>query len=884
MGLAADDVADPSGIVSFLFTDIEGSTRRWEADADAMKAALHAHDEVMRRAIADHRGLLFKHTGDGVCAAFASPRAAVDAAIAAQRQLKLPVRMGLATGEAEVRDGDYFGAVLNRAARVMAAGHGGQILLDGVTAGLVSGVELASLGLRRLRDITNAVAIHQVRALGLHTTFPPLRTVDVRPGNLRIQTTSFVGRDAALAEVVTTLSAHRLVTLTGVGGVGKTRLALEAAARVGDDFPDGAWLIELAAVTDPKTVPEAAAAALGINQQPGMSVTDSVCAALEGRSRLLIFDNCEHVLDAAADMIESILFRSDTVRILATSREGLRAADERLWTVPSLDVDTSAARLFVERASAVAPTTIGGDHTDPIAEICRRLDGIPLAIELAASRMQSMTVTEIRDRLDDRFRLLVGSRRGLERHQTLRHAVAWSYDLLDDPEKTLLQRCSVFASGFDLAAAVEIAGLGDELATIDCLDSLVRKSLVVADRSSDRTRFSMLETVRQFAEEQLVSSGYSELARGTHARYFAEFETGVLNLWASPRQREAYAWFTIELANLRAAFRWAADHDDLDTAASIAGYATFLGWCVEQYEPIGWAVELVPPAEAVQHQRLAQLYVAAAVCVTIGQLSECVVYAEAARTAIESGRFDDVREEFECASLSGYLSTDGPERYVERCRSAIERRPGGHEYLLSSLAIGLKFVAADEEARSLSMRLFDIAEETDRPNLASYALLACGWAHSDFDPPAAREALRRSLAIAQESGDRQLESSASLILSRLAVAGADPVGAIGYLDLAIRHYYESGSFWFMRSPLAILVALLDQQSFPEAAATIAGFATTPVALATFAEFTAAIAQLRSALGDEVFEAFARRGTAMPPAAMAKYAFDQLDRLRVVLTS
>ena len=269
--------------MTFLFTDVEGSTRRWEADAEEMRMALAAHDEVLRTAIEAHGGWLFKHTGDGVCAAFASPRSAVDAAVAAQRALELPVRMGLATGEAELRDGDYFGAVLNRAARVMAAGHGGQILLADSTAGLLSGVDLVDLGPRRLRDLPTPVGVFQVRAAGLRTDFPPLRALDASPGNLRPATTSFIGRESEVAELQAAVKAHRLVTLTGVGGVGKTRLALEVAARLADEFPDGVWFFELAAVTDPAAVPDAVAAVLGITQQPGKSVAESVAAALEGR-------------------------------------------------------------------------------------------------------------------------------------------------------------------------------------------------------------------------------------------------------------------------------------------------------------------------------------------------------------------------------------------------------------------------------------------------------------------------------------------------------------------------------------------------------------------------------------------------------------------------
>ncbi len=421
-----------------------------------MRKALAAHDRVLRNAIAAHDGFLFKHTGDGVCAAFASPRLAVEAAVAAQRRLELPVRMGLATGEAELREGDYFGTVLNRAARVMAAGHGGQVLLAESTGGLLSGIDLVDLGPRRLRDVPVPVGVFQLRATGLQTEFPPLRTLDTTPGNLRPHTTSFIGRESEVAELHAVVKADRLVTLIGVGGIGKTRLATEVAVRVADEFPDGVWFFDLAAVADPAAVPDAVAAVLGITQQPGKTVSESVAAALEGRVRLLVFDNCEHVRDAAADMIEAILAASATVKTLATSREGLGIANEQMWPVPSLDVD-AAVGLVIERAHREAPAS-AADEASAVAEICRRLDGIPLAIELAASRTASMTPNEIRDRLDQWFKLLVGSRRGLGRHQTLRHAVAWSYDHLEDPEKILLERRSVFAGGFDLQSACAVAG------------------------------------------------------------------------------------------------------------------------------------------------------------------------------------------------------------------------------------------------------------------------------------------------------------------------------------------------------------------------------------------------------------------------------------------
>ncbi len=337
-------------VLTFLFTDIEGSTRRWEADPNAMRVALEAHNMVLRDAVESNDGTVFNYTGDGMCAVFDSPRSAVDAAVAAQRTLELPVRMGIATGEAELRDGDYFGTVLNRTARVMTAGHGGQILLDGATAGLLSGVALVDLGPRRLRDIAKMVNLFQVQAPDLRVDFPPLKTVDSTPGNLRVPATSFHGREDEIAELQTALKAHRLVTLTGPGGVGKTRLALETSGRLVHDFPDGVFLIELASVTDPSAVPDAVAAVLGITQRPGMDVTNSVATALQDRLRLLVFDNCEHILDAAADIVEAILARSATVAVLATSREGLRIDEERLWPVPSLDF---RGRITIRRCATV---------------------------------------------------------------------------------------------------------------------------------------------------------------------------------------------------------------------------------------------------------------------------------------------------------------------------------------------------------------------------------------------------------------------------------------------------------------------------------------------------------------------------------------------------
>jgi predicted ATPase len=854
-----------------------------------MRPALAAHDEVLRKAIEAHGGWLFKHTGDGVCAAFASPRSAVDAAVAAQRALELPVRIGLATGEAELREGDYFGAVLNRAARVMAAGHGGQILLAESTAGLLTGVDLIDLGPRRLRDLPTPVQVFQVQADGLRTDFPPLRALETSPGNLPRAATSFIGRESEFGEVQGAIKAHRLVTLTGVGGVGKTRLALEVAERLRDEFPDGVWFFELAAVSDPAAVPDAVAAALGITQQPGKSVSESVAAALEGRVRLLVIDNCEHVLNAAADLIEAILAASATTKIVATSREGLGIADERLWPVPSLDVgagvDSAAVALFVERAQHVSPHFTAGDGGEAAAvvEICRRLDGIPLAIELAASRMAAMTASEVRDRLDQRFRLLVGSRRGLERHHTLRHAVAWSYDLLDEPEKALLERCSVFAGGFDLPSACAVAGFPDapdDFATLDLLDALVRKSLLVADRSSGRTRFSMLETIRQFVEEQLVAGGEASEIRAAHSRYFAGREADILALWDSPRQREAYDWFAAELANLRTAFRWATEQGDLDIAATIATYAAFLGIWVDNYEPIAWAEELIEPARAVGHPRLAALYVMASACWNAGRIEAAVGYSDAAQRVIASGRHE-VPFGIEGVLGTAYLTIGQPERCVEWCRTQLARGRDTHRITRACLTIALAMTGSGEEARAAANGLIDAGEATPNPFVLSFALWAHGYAFRDADPAGALDGLRRGLVIAQDSGNRFIETLLVGQLSRLEAKHGDPLAALDHVTLAIRNYHDAGNA-LIRAPLAILAAFFDRLGRYEPAATIAGFAVSPMTAALEPELSTAIGHLREVLGDHAYESLARKGETMSTAAMATYAYDQIDQARAEL--
>jgi predicted ATPase/class 3 adenylate cyclase len=884
--------AAPSGVVTFLFTDIEGSTRRWETDADLMREALAAHDEVLRTAIEAHGGFPFKHTGDGVCAAFASPRCAVDAAVAAQRALQLPVRMGIATGEAELRGSDYFGAVLNRVARIMAAGHGGQILVGESTATLLSGFDLANLGPRLLRDVPAPVRLFQVAAAGLRAEFPPLRALETSPGNLRPATTSLIGREFEVAKIEAAVRTRRLVTLTGVGGVGKTRLAVEVADRLTDEFLDGIWFFELAAVTDPAAIPDAVAAVLGITQQPGKTVGESVAAALEGRVRLLVIDNCEHVLDAAADLIEAILARSATVRMLATSREGLGVPDEQVWPVRTLDaaagVESAAVRLFVERAQGIAPgfSMADGDDAAAVTEICRRLDGIPLAIELAASRMASMTASEVRDRLGHRFRLLVGSRRGLERHHTLRHAVQWSYDLLHDTEKSVLQRCSVFASGFDLRSACAVAGSDDldEYAILEVLDALVRKSLLVADQSASRTRYSMLETIRQFAEEQLVARGEAPEIRAAHARYFAGREADIMALWDGPRQREAYDWVTVELANLRTAFRWGADHGDLDAGAAIAAYAALLCCFLEKYEPLSWAEELIEPLRGIEHPRLAAVCVVASLCCLVGRFDEAVRHSEVGQTVI-AGASDAVSYFGEPFLGSAYLFVGRPERYAELCRAQVARCGDANTFAKANLVFALAVSGSADEATVAADGLLDAAEAIANPWVLAYTLFACGYALRGTDSTRALEALRRGVRIARGSGNRFFEAQLSYWMCGLEAEQGDRPATLDSLAAAIRNQHESGNIGMLHNPLAILATFFDRLGRYEPAATIAGFAAVnPMAPTTMPELAALKTRLREILGDRTYDSLAHAGEAMTTAEMVTYAYDQIDHARAGLSA
>jgi predicted ATPase/class 3 adenylate cyclase len=578
----------PTGTVTLLFTDVEGSTRLWETEPDQMAPALRRHDEILRAAIDRADGHVFKTIGDAFCAAFWTAQAALGAALTAQRGLAAEdwptsrpvlVRMALHSGVCEERDDDYFGPVVNRAARLEAIAHGGQVVVSGATAELLmeslpEAVGLRDLGQHRLKDLGRPEQVYQVEADFLAASFPPLASLDnpELPNNLPSLLSAFIGRDRELEEVRSLARSSRLLTLTGAGGSGKTRLALQAAAELIDGAAGGVWLAELAPCTAGDKVPLVVAAVLGLAGQVAESAHDALIDTLAGQELVILLDNCEHVIDAAAKFCDAVMRHCPRIRIIATSREALGIDGERVYRVPSLSLppadaegaaevaDFDAVRLFTERAKTHDPEFVLGEATAPsVATICRRLDGIPLALELAAARLSSMSVQQICERLDQRFRLLTGgSRSAMPRQQTLQAAVDWSFSLLTSAERETLARLSVFRGGFELEAAEAVcsAGTVDALDVLDLVHSLVGKSLVLADRTASAVRYRMLETIRQYSAEELlrlVGDGEVLRIRDRHADYFVRLAETAAPELTGRRQAEWLRRLDQERDNLRAA-------------------------------------------------------------------------------------------------------------------------------------------------------------------------------------------------------------------------------------------------------------------------------------------------------------------------------------------
>ena len=603
----------PSGTVTFLFTDIEGSTRLWQNQPPRMQAALARHDELLRCCVESNGGHVFKTVGDAFYAAFPTAPQALEAAVQAQRSLSrepwepecpIRVRMALHTGSAEERGGDYYGTTLNRVARLLGAGHGGQVLLSAPTQELVrdfipAGAGLSDLGEHRLKDLIRPERVFQITIHALPSEFPPLRSLENRPNNLPLQPTPFVGREREVETVGKLLDRPdvRLLTLTGAGGTGKTRLALQAAADRIEEYEDGVYFMDLASLTDPSLVPSAVAHELGVAEAPGQPIEDTLKAFLADKGMLLLLDNFEQVLGAAA-LVPRLLAASPQLKVMVTSRAALRVRGEQEYPVPTLSVpdirnlrslgalsEYDSVRLFVERARSVKPDfEVTSQNGPAIAEICYRLDGLPLAIELAAARVRMFPPQSLLSRLASRLKVLTGGARDLPaRQQTLRGAIDWSYDLLSEEDQALFARISVFMGGRSFEAIEAVCNPGEDLDVLSSIESLLEKSLLRQQEGvGGEPQFAMLESIHEYARERLEESGEGGKYRKRHAGYFLalaeEAEPGI----RGPGAGEWLERLEAVHGNLRAALSWTLEGGQPETALRMAG-ALYLFWNTRGY-------------------------------------------------------------------------------------------------------------------------------------------------------------------------------------------------------------------------------------------------------------------------------------------------------------
>jgi predicted ATPase/class 3 adenylate cyclase len=578
----------PSGTVTFLFTDIEGSTKLAQEHPKEMPDLLARHNAILNRSIETHHGFVFRTVGDSFSAAFHTAGDALSTALEAQRKLQneswspapIKVRMGIHTGSAQLKDdpqgASYEGyGTLALTQRVMSVGHGGQILLSQITHDLVkdrlpdpSGTELRDMGECRLKDIVRPEHIYQVAAPDLLSDFPPLTTLETINHNLPAQLTSFIGREQEIAEARKLLASTRILTFIGPGGTGKTRLCLQVAAEQLPAFKDGVWLIELAQLADSKYVLSTIASTFHLREHQGVPLIDSVTDYLRGKQLLLVLDNCEHLIETCAQLSDHFLHACPKLKIITSSREALGISGETVYRVPSLSLppaqdgrskglmDYEATRLFSERAIKANPQfALTKDNAPYVTQICQRLDGIPLAIELAAARVKLFTPQQIAERLDDRFKLLTGgSRTALPRQQTLRALIDWSYLTLNEMEQDVLRRLAVFSGGWTFEAAEAVAG---ELEAMDGLSGLVNKSLVHVEERDGESRYRYLETIRQYAMEKLLESGDAVNARDRHLAHFLEASRRAEEHFRTPRRLLWMNRLEVEHDNIRSALGWA---------------------------------------------------------------------------------------------------------------------------------------------------------------------------------------------------------------------------------------------------------------------------------------------------------------------------------------
>jgi predicted ATPase/class 3 adenylate cyclase/DNA-binding CsgD family transcriptional regulator len=883
----------PVGTVTFLFTDIADSTRLWEEAPVDMADALRVHDAIVRGTIERHGGYVFGVGGDGFCAAFATVDDAAAAAIESQEQLRddttvsFAVRMALHTGAAVERDRNYFGTEVNRAARLMSLAHGGQVLVSDATEVLLrNNVTLRSMGEHRLRGLRGRMAVYQVVHDGLPTEFPVLRSVDTFAGNLPQQLSSLVGREEVVEELAELVRSRRLVTLSGVGGVGKTRLALEVGGEVAGEFPDGVWMVELAPV-DSGSVPAAVATVLGVTPRGDTPLIDTVSDALAGRQLLLVMDNCEHVLAAATSVIAAVLGRSRDVKVLATSRETLALDGETVCTVAPLAVEggvtSDSVTLFVERARAIRPDFGLQDHetVTAVTEICETVDGLPLGIELAAARMAAMSAVEVRDRLADRFRLLKGSGRDPERQLTLSHAVAWSYDLLTDVERELISLTSVFAGGFDLTSVCAVLEGADDVDVVRNLDSLVRKSLVVADHTATRTRYSLFETIRQFAEDRLAETGALERTRDRHAQYFAREAVARWERWNGPGWRDAVDWVETELGNLRSGYQWSAARDELEVATDIAAHAALMGFSVQLFETLAWAEELLDQAAARDLRRLPRLYTAAGYACFAGRAEAARANAHRATELEPDPRYDACEPGYAAfVEALGSVYCGDLDRYVELAGAVAKRYGSDRGYGLAAYVDGLQSAGRIEEALALAEESVAAARSLGNPYWIAYALWIAGMAFSKADVHRAFAAWDEGVAFVREQRVQFFEGFLARDAARLHTSDGEPETALMLFADAIAAFHKAGNVPQLIITLASVPALFERLDRSASAAMLLGaLSREPSSVSHVPELLDVSDRVNRSLGKTRAAELLSQGATLDLGDAAVYARQQIDVAR-----
>jgi len=913
----------PTGTVTFLFTDIEGSTRMWERSPQAMQGALARHDEILRDVIEERGGYVFKTVGDAFCCAFPTAPEALEAALKTQRTLfaeewgetgSLRVRMALHTGAAEERGGDYFGPPVNRVARLLSAGHGGQVLLSLATQELVrdelpQGTELRDLGERRLKDLFRPEHVFQVIAADLPSSFPPLKTLEARLNNLPSQPTPLVGREREVGEIAERLRSEelRLLTLTGPGGTGKTRLALQAAADLLEKFEDGVFFVALATVTDPALVASAISQPLGVKESGDQLLEESLKSYLREKHLLLVLDNFEQVLEGAP-VVGELVAACPKLKVLATSRIPLRLYGEQEYSVPPLALPDprvlppvkvltqyEAVRLFVERARAVkADFEVTNENAPAVAEICARLDGLPLAIELAAARVRLLSPQAMLTRLGNRLKLLKGGPRDLPtRQQTLRGTIDWSYELLEEEEKTLFGRLSVFSGGRTLEAIEEICDPEGELDALEGVESLLEKSLLRREEGPNgESRFVMLETVHEYAREKLEESGEAEEIKRAHAEFFlALAEEAELELKGQD-QLEWLERIEAEHDNFRAALSWSLERGDAELGLRLGGSLWWF-WLVRGHLSEGrrWLEE----ALAKDVRAAVPKPVRARVLTGAGRLLVEQGDCEAGTTLLEESMaaFRQVRHNQALAEAVDNLGiARAYQGDLERANALFEEslelyREAGDGWGIAEILNNLGLIAGAQGqidgARVLLEESLKVRRELgDKRGIVMSLINLAELALNRDDHARARVFLEEALTLAQELGDKGYIASSLMNLGEVALDQGDLQQAAALLEESVRSQQELGDKWYLYSSLMHLARVVEARGKSVCAARLVGAAegmreAAGINLGSFIDyprFERFWAAARSRLGEEAWEEALAEGRAMTLEEAVSYALEE----------